>query len=307
MVDWKKNRIKRMKTDQKALFQLIASMVIFGTIGIFRRGIIYSSALIAAVRGIAGSLFLMLVIRIRYGGMDHTAIRRNWKLLILSGIAMGFNWILLFDAYNYTTVTIATLCYYMEPLILIIASPFLLHEKLTLRKSGSVIAALLGMCMVSGVIGGNMPSGNHLKGILLGLGAAVLYACVVLMNKKIHDISAYDKTAFQLMTAGLIMIPFLLLTENPASFVFDSKSIVLLVIVAIVHTGFAYAMYFGSMVNLSAQTIAVFSYADPVTAVILSALFLKEPMNVWQILGAILIIGASLFSQWEPHKKQKSA
>ena len=280
-------------------------MIIFGTIGIFRRGIIYSSALIAAVRGIIGSLFLMLFIQIRHGGMNFKAIHTNRKLLLLSGIAMGFNWILLFDAYNYTTVTIATLCYYMEPLILIIVSPFLLKEKLTVRKTGSVIAALTGMCFVSGVIGGKMPSGDNLKGILLGLGAAFLYACVVLINKKIHDISAYDKTAVQLLIAGIIMIPFILLTERNTAFIFDLKSLILLAIIAIVHTGFAYAMYFGSMVSLPAQTIAVFSYADPVTAVILSALFLKEPMTGWQIFGAVLIIGASVLSEWSPHQKTK--
>lgn len=304
MLSW--HTIYFMNTDRKALFQLIASMVIFGTIGIFRRGIIYSSALIATVRGIVGSLFLMTFIQIRHGGLNHKAIHENRLLLLLSGIAMGFNWILLFDAYNYTTVTIATLCYYMEPVILIIASPFLLKEKLTMRKTGAVIVALLGMCLVSGVIGGTMPHGNHLTGILLGLGAALLYACVVLINKKIHDISAYDKTAVQLMIAGVMMIPFILLTERNVTPVFDLKSVILLIIVAIVHTGFAYALYFGSMVHLSAQTIAVFSYADPVTAVILSALFLKEPMNGYQIFGAILIISASIFSEYRPSNKKSS-
>ena len=175
-----------------ALLMLASSMLIFGTIGLFRRYIPLSSGLLAFSRGILGALFLGLFLMIRRLPEQRLKKRKDsWNrasapvffLLILSGALIGVNWILLFEAYNYTTVATATLCYYMQPTIVILLSPLFFHERLTAKKLVCAFLAVLGMFLVSGAAGEGIPQGDAFRGILCGLGAAVLYAAVVIMNK----------------------------------------------------------------------------------------------------------------------------
>lgn len=230
---------------------------------------------------------------------DTEAIRRNLLMLVLSGACIGVNWILLFESYQYTTVATATLCYYMQPIFVILASPIFLKEKLTLRKILCVAAALLGMVFVSGVLQTGIPAPSEARGILYGLGAAVFYAVVILMNQGIKNISAYDKTMLQLGTGAAVLLPYVLLTEsvNGITAAMTVSVLVFLLIVALVHTGVAYVLYFSSMGQLKAQTIAIFSYIDPIIAIVLSAVILRESIGISGIIGAILVLGATFTSE----------
>ncbi len=288
-----------------ATFKLTLSMIIFGTIGVFRRYIPLPSSLVAMTRGLIGMLFLLLVMVLRKRGMNCAAVRKKLGMLCLSGAAIGVNWILLFEAYNYTSVATATLCYYLAPMFVILASPLVVGERLTAKKLICVLAALLGMVFVSGVLetGGGS---SDLKGVLLGLGAAVLYASVVLMNKQLGDVPAYDRTIVQLGSSAVVLLPYVLLTENLGALTFTPGTIGLLLVVGVVHTGMAYAMYFGSLMQLKAQTAAILSYIDPVVAVLLSALVLREQMSLLSGLGAILVLGAAVVSEL-PSRRRKAA
>ena len=281
-----------MKTNAKARLGLIAAMVIFGSIGIFRRYIPLPSGMIGACRGLMGMLFLLGVNLARGEKPSGKDIRVNLPVLLLSGAAMGFNWILLFEAYRYTSVATATLCYYMAPIFVILASPIVLKEKLTPGKLLCVAAAVLGVALVSGV-----SEAGSLTGILLGLGAAVLYACVILLNKHLGSVSTGDRTIVQLGTAGVVLVPYSLLAESFAGVTMDGMSILMLLVVGAVHTGLAYWLYFGSMKELPAQTVALYSYIDPIVAILLSALILGEALTPLGILGAVLVLGATLVSE----------
>ncbi len=273
---------------------LIVSMSVFGTIGLFRRYIPLPSGTIAFFRGLIGTVALILIALMLRKKPDIKAIKKRIVLLCVSGALIGFNWILLFEAYNYTSVSTATLCYYMAPILVIIASPIALKEKLRARQVLCVGAAIIGMVLVSGVLhGGEIDA----RGILLGLGAAVLYASVILINRHLGDISAYDKTIIQLGAATVVILPYTLLAEDIAIDAFTPKVILLLLLIGVVHTGISYAAYFGSVSALPTQTVAIFSYIDPVVAIVLSALILKEPMGVLEAIGAVMILGAAVLSE----------
>ena len=284
-----------------AKIKITTAMVTFGTIGIFVRYIPLPSSIIALVRGVLATIFLLAVMAGGKRWPDKTAITRNLALLLISGALIGFNWILLFEAYNYTSIAVATLCYYLAPVFVIIASPFVLQEKLSMKKALCVIAALAGMVLVSGVIQNYVRGGNtedlNLTGVLLGIGAGALYATIILINKKLKDISSYDTTVMQLAAASIVLMPYCLLTVDMGALEVTPVSAVLLLIVGIVHTGIAYVLYFGSIKELPAQTVAIFSYIDPILAVLLSALLLKESMDMLSILGAILILGSTFVSE----------
>lgn len=292
-----------MNSVNKSKINLILSMFIFGTIGIFRRYIPLPSSLLAMTRGAIGVVFLLIFMMFRKEKVNLKEIKDKILLLCISGVAIGFNWILLFEAYNYTTVATATLCYYMAPVFVIIASPFLFKEKLTLKKIICVIVALAGMVLVSGVIETGFSGISELKGVLLGVSAAALYASVVLMNKKTAGVPAYPKTAIQLGSAAIVLLPYTILTENLAELTFEPLTIIMLIVVGVVHTGITYALYFGSMDNLKAQTVAIFSYIDPVVAIILSALILNEEMSVFGVVGAVMVLGSTMMSELPSKKK----
>ena len=283
----------------KAKLELIASMFIFGTIGIFVRHIPLPSSMIALVRGFVGAFFVLLFVYLKKSKLDKEAIKKNFVMLALSGAFIGINWILLFESYHYTTVATATLCYYMQPIFVILASPFLLKEKLTPKKVICVLVALIGMVFVSGVLQTGIPALSEAKGILYGLGAACFYATVVLMNKKITQINAYDKTIMQLGMGAIVLSPYVMLTQDfsTATLSMTPSLWALLLFVGLVHTGVAYALYFDSMKDLKAQTLAIFSYIDPIVAIILSALLLKESMGLYGVIGAVLVLGSTFISE----------
>ena len=279
------------------MLMMVAAMLIFGTIGIFRRTIPLSSGFLAFARGLLGGLFLLLFVRLRGGRLRGGVSARQFAWLAFTGAAIGINWILLFEAYNYTTVAAATLCYYMQPTIVMLLSPALFQEKLTARKGLCALAAIVGMVLVSGVAGGGASGAGSPRGILYGLGAAVLYAAVVMMNKKAGKIDAYQKTTVQLFAASAVMIPYLLIMRDFGGGEWNTATVLLLLIVGIVHTGIAYVLYFGSMEGLKIQTIAIFSYIDPVSALLFSAVILHETLTPAGMVGAVLILGAALISE----------
>lgn len=289
--------MQRNPNDTKSLAMILLSMVIWGSVGIFRRFIPVSSSVLAFSRGVIGTIFLMLFVKLCNRKLFFPLKRKQILLLFLSGAVMGVNWILLFEAYNYTSVAVATLCYYMAPTIVVLLSPLLFHEKITLRKGLCALAAVIGMVFVSGVADNGMPGVSEMKGILFGLGAAVFYACVVILNKKVSGVDPYEKTVIQLISSALALVPYLLLTGETLPANLSLTAGIMLLIVGLVHTGIAYAMYFGSVEKLPAQTVALLSYLDPITALILSALVLHEPLTLSGIIGAVLIIGAALIAE----------
>ena len=294
-----------MNENTKAKASLIFSMFIFGTIGIFRKYITLSSGLIAISRGYIGALFLILMILIKKDKISFKAIKSNLFYLCLSGAFIGINWILLFESYQYTSVATATLCYYMAPVFVVIASPFLFKEKITLKKVICVVIALVGMVLVSGILETGFTGIGELKGILLGLGAAAFYASGIVLNKKIKNVPIYDKTIVQLTSAATVLVPYSILVEDNSASKIEPIVIVMLLVVGVLHTGFSYALYFGSIEKLNTQTVAIFSYIDPIVAIILSALLLKEDLGVLGIVGAVLILGSTMISELTFKKKLK--
>lgn len=315
------------KNDRKSLIMIITSMAVFGTIGIFRKMIPLSSAWVAFFRGGIGSIFLLLFLcaKSRIGGkvlsQESSAEslkpaqrsssleaclgmgRKTLILLVISGAIIGLNWQMLFEAYNYTSVSVATLCYYMEPTIVIILSCVIFREKMTLAKAVCAASALFGMVLVSGVIESGGISASDGTGMIYGLISAAMYSTVVMMNKSIKACDPYVKTLIQLIAATLVLVPYLALHDGAPTGLDDQKVIVLLLIVGIIHTGISYVMYFGSMDGLHTQTVALMSYIDPVTALILSALLLGERLTVFGIIGAVLIIGSAVIFELFGEKK----
>lgn len=283
-----------MNSPKGARLAIILSMTVFGTIGAVVRYIDLPSSVTAMWRGVIGTPFLLLLLTLTGKKLSFSDIRSNIVPLLLAGTMLGFNWILMFEAYRFTSVAIATVCYYIAPIIVVAASPVLFGEKLGWSKLLCVAAAILGMLPISGLGISGLPVYGELRGVFLALGAAVLYAGIVICNKRLHGISAFDKTVVQLAVSAAVLLIYNLVTGKFAGIELSRLSLIMLIAAGIVHTGLAYYLYFGALGALPAQTAAILSYIDPVVAVLVSALVLGEGLTLPVIIGTVLIIGSAV-------------
>ncbi len=283
-------------------WQLIASMVVFGTIGLFVRAIPLPSAEIALYRSLAAVILVGLFLLVTKRKISFSAIKKSLPLLLLSGAALGFNWIFLFEAYKYTTVSVATLSYYFAPVLVTVLCPILFREKMGVRQWICFGFSTLGIVLITLSAEGTAGK-NPLLGVLFGLIAACLYATVVLLNKATSGIDGIERTFLQFVAASIVLIPYVLFTGGFHLSSLDGTGFVLLAIVGVVHTGVTYCMYFSSLGGMSGQQAAILSYIDPLVAVLCSTIILQEPMTLLQAIGGVLILGFTLWNELVPKKE----
>lgn len=277
---------------------LIASMVIFGTLGPFVRNIPVASGELALYRAVLAALLIGAFLLLTRQKIPFAAIRREVPLLLVSGMAMGINWILLFEAYKYTTVSVATLSYYFAPVIVTVVCPILFKEKLTGRQILCFVMSTLGLVLITGI--GEVGGGRGMIGILFGLGAAVFYAAVILLNKFIRNVEGIHRTFLQFLAAIVILLPYVLMTGGMTLGGMNAVGWANLLIVGLVHTGLTYCMYFSSLKELPGQKAAILSYIDPLVAVLISVTVLGETMTAQQAIGGVLILGFTLWNEIAP-------
>lgn len=285
-----------MKNTKQARLSLVVSMAIFGTLAPFVRNIHVSSGELALYRAVMAAILIGVFLTVTKQPIDLKGIRRELPLLLFSGIAMGINWILLFEAYKYTTVAISTLSYYFAPVIVTVVCPFLFKEKLTQKQVICFVMSTVGLALVIGIT--NLGSGgNDGIGVLFGLGAAVFYATVILLNKFIKGVAGIHRTFLQFLAAIVILVPYVAFSGGVTLGTLDITGWICLLIVGIVHTGITYCLYFSSLKEVPGQAAAILSYIDPLVAVIIGVVILGEPLTWQQLVGGGLILGFTLWNE----------
>lgn len=285
-----------MKESVQAKLMLSAAMVIFGTLGVFTRNIGVTSGELALYRAVLAFVLIgVYLVFIKKGGLNLKNAGRELPLLLASGIAMGINWILLFQAYRYTTISAATLSYYFAPVIVTVASPLLFHERLTAKQIICFVMSTLGLVLIIGTGSGEETAG--ITGILFGLGAAVFYAAVILLNKFIKNVAGIQRTILQMLAAVVTLLPYVAVSSGFNLNLLDGTGWACLLTVGLFHTGITYCLYFSALKDLTGQEAAILSYIDPLVAVIISVLLLGEPMTLMQLIGGALILGFTLWNE----------
>lgn len=287
-----------MKKAMNPRLMLIASMTVFGTLGIFVRNISVSSGELALYRAVLAALLIAGYLLLTKQKIPFANIKREVPLLLASGVAMGINWILLFEAYKYTTVSAATLSYYFAPVIVTIVCPVLFKEKLTGKQVICFVMSTLGLVLITGI--GDVGGGRDFVGILFGLGAAVFYATVILLNKFIKNVEGIHRTFLQFLAAIVTLAPYVIVTSGVTLGSLNGKGWANLLVVGLIHTGVTYCMYFSSLKELPGQKAAILSYIDPLVAVLISVTVLGESMTLWQVIGGIFILGFTLWNEISP-------
>lgn len=287
----------------KSKLMFILAMVIFGTIGIFVRYINLESSEIAMLRGLIGSLFLLLISLIRREKIAFTSVRENLLPLVFSGGVLAGNWIFLFEAFKHTTIANATLSYYMAPVFVIALSPLVLKEKIIPRKVICLAAALVGMLLILKGSSQSGTAGNDLQGIAWGIAAAACYASLMLTNKFIKNMNGMATTLLQLAIATVVLFCYVSLSGGISFSGLTPTAVIAVMALGLVHTGLGFFLFFTGMKGLNGQSIATLSYIDPITALLASFLIFGEAMNGVQMLGAVLLLGATFLGEYKTAKQ----
>ena len=289
-----------MKKENTAKGFITVSMVIWGTLAPFVRNIPLSSGELALYRAVLAAALVGIFLLITGQRLSAGSVKKEIFLLLLSGGAMGFNWILLFEAFRFTTVSAATLSYYFAPVIVMAVCPLLFREKATGKQILCFVMSTAGLVLITGTAGGGS---RDLLGILLGLGAAVLYAAVMLLNKFIKGVTGLQRTFIQFLAAIIVLLPYVAFGSGFRFRELDRMGWLMLLIVGLVHTGITYCLYFSALKELPGQKVAILSYIDPLVAVLVSVIWLREGISAMQILGGALILGFTLWSELPDRKR----
>ena len=291
-----------MKKIANILF--ISAMLIFGTIGIIVKFIPLDASEIAFYRSILALLVISLYFIIKKEKFKFNLKKSTLILLLLSGIGIGLNWIFLFESYDYTSLSISTVCNYFAPIIVMVLSPIILKEKISLKQVICLIIAVVGLTLIVGAFEFKKDS-NNLIGIILSLLAAGLYAVVILINKKINFVDGIQRTFFQFLSLAILLLPYTLFTTGFNVFKLSITNLLWLLLLGVVHTGIAYCMYFTSIKDMSGQKISILSFIDPVTSIMLAFFIFNDRFTGFQLVGALLILFATIFSEIRIKKVKK--
>lgn len=293
-----------MTNSKNSKIFIIIAMFLFGTIGLFVRIINLSSGEIALFRSLIATIVIIFYLLVTKQKIFLKLNSKDLILILISGVAIGINWVLLFESYKYTTISIATLTYYFAPIIVTVLCPLIFKEKMKFFQWICFLISTIGLVLITGI--GDVSQGNnHLVGVGFGLGAAIVYACIILLNKKIEKVDAIHRTLFQFLSSLIILLPYVMVNTGFEIFSITTKGLVSLITIGIIHTGVAYCLYFTAVKNLTGQNVAILSYIDPLVAVILSVAILNETMTLMQIIGGILIITFTLWNEIINNKTRK--
>ncbi|MDR3322047.1 MAG: DMT family transporter [Synergistaceae bacterium] len=281
---------------RNAYFKYILALLLFGSNGIVASYISLTSYEIVFLRTLIGSLLLIAIFFLTKRRLTLQRNKRDFVSLAVSGAAMGASWMFLYEAYQQVGVSIATLACYCGPVIVMALAPLLFQEKLTWPKVAGFAAVLCGVFFVNGQV---LSEGKNVWGLFCGGMSAVMYAIMVIFNKKAKSITGLENSMLQLFISFLTVALFMGFKQGFAIHLSESDWAPIFIL-GLLNTGIGCYFYFSSIGHLPVQTVAICGYLEPLSAVILSVAFLGEPMRPLQILGAILILGGSVFQTYQP-------
>ena len=286
---------------KNAYFKYITALILFGLNGIVASHISLSSYEIVFMRTLIGSLFLILIFVFSIQKPQFCRDKKHFAYIVISGVAMGASFMFLFEAYATIGVCIATLAYSCGPVIVMILSPVIFKEKLTAFKVSGFLAVVLGMYCVNGQL---IAQGTVSWGLIFAMMAALMYAFMVIFNKKATKIVGLENPMWQLIISFLTVAVFVGLKQG-FSINFALSDLMPIMVLGFVNTGIGCYFYFSSIGNLSSQTVAICGYLEPLSALFFSTALLGESLNSVQMVGAVLILGGAAFGELF-HKKQKA-
>jgi len=281
---------------RRGSWEMIAAMLISGTIGWF---VLVSGVSVIEVvfwRCVIGGLTLLLVCALLgYLRLD-LLNKAKLGLAMLSGVAIVGNWLLLFESYSRASIAISTAVYNVQPFMLVMLAALFLGEKITVQKLAWLSVAFLGMLAIVTAHGDQPTGDDYLAGIALALGAALLYAIAALIIKRLKDVPPHLMALIQVTTGALLLAPLVPWHSLPVI----TNAWAALATLGVVHTGLMYVLLYGAIQKLPTAITGALSFIYPIAAIFVDWIAFGHRLGWLQWLGvaAILLAAAGLQRGW---------
>ncbi len=279
--------------DKKALIKYLLALLLFGSNGVIASHIAMNSYEIVFLRTLIGSALLIAIYLLTKGKFQFRNKKKDYLFICLSGIAMGASWMFLYEAYQQIGVSLSSLLYYCGPVIVMMLSPLIFKEKLTVSKMVGFLVVIAGLVLVNGQAATN---GINTVGLICGGMSAAMYFFMVTLNKQAKSVTGLENSVVQLTVSFLTTAVFVGIKER---FIFSipADGVIWILILGVLNTGVGCYLYFSPLSKIPVQTVAICGYLEPLSAVIFAALLLHEKMSAPQIIGAACIIGGAMIGE----------
>ena len=277
----------------------LAALILFGTNGVIASQIHLASAQIVLLRTGIGSALLLLIFLLKGGRFHIRSHGRSYFWLTISGIAMGGSWMLLYEAYHYVGVSIASLCMYSSLALVMLSSVFLFNEAVTPQKIICFLVSAGGTLLVN-LSAFSEKLSPH--GIFLGMMACLSYAVMIITSKFSSAVPDLERSSWQLIVSFLLTVIYTA-CRGELIFSIPMGDLLWVLLLGLLNTGVGCYLYFSSIGKLPAQTIAICDNIELLSAVLSAVIFLGEHLTAPQSFGAVMILAGAVCSGIRFRKK----
>jgi drug/metabolite transporter (DMT)-like permease len=269
--------------------QMSAAMMILGTIGWFVVRSEQPALDVVFWRCVFGAATLLIVCASLGLFRAHLTLRKI-GIASIGGVAIVLNWVLLFSAYKYASITVATAIYNTQPFMLIGFGALLFEEKPNRSKFTWLGMAFIGLLLITFTKSEMTGLGSHFAlGVVMALGAAFFWAVASVSTKSLSGTPPHLIALIQVCIGMVMLVPFTHFTALPQSL----ETWAMLATVGIVHTGLMYILMYSAVQKLPTHLQGVLSFLYPVVAILVDVLALGHRLQLFQVLGAALILLAA--------------
>ncbi|WP_338752693.1 DMT family transporter [Bacillus sp. FJAT-52991] len=275
--------------------KFVVSMAIFGSIGLFSVKTGLPSIELVFVRCLCASILLGTIWG--FHTFKTKQKRKNviphqeYLIALLCGVFLIINWVFFFRSIEVLPITVAVSIYHLAPVIVLLLGSFIFKEKITGTGLVFFFICLLGTLLVGEIHQHSTIAEFLSSGVLLAFAAAFFYALTSIAGKGIQVLSPLLTTVIQTSLGVLLLMP-LVNWSHFQHLTFENWMYI--VITGFIHTGLVFYLFFSSLRELKAQTIAVLVFVDPIVAILLDVTMMNYHPDVYQLLGILLVfIGIS--------------
>ncbi len=273
--------------------KLALVMLIWGSLGVFTRFIPLSALNLAYLRAFIALPVLFAAMKMK------KAAKAEWRLLIpyvISGVLLGFGWLTLFYGFKHTSISSAVIIYNMSPVYVMILAPLVLKERISKIHIAVILFSILGLFLI---VGHNVSEGYGYMGMALSAVSGMLYATIVLINRKVKArVDNQTATFVQILAAMVVLLPFVLMDGSIFTIVqMDTMAVICTILLGVLHTGVAYTLYFSVYTHMKSVEIVSYSFLEPLFGILFSVIFVGETLTFPQIVGGVLILGSTYIGE----------
>ncbi|WP_339958860.1 DMT family transporter [Delftia acidovorans] len=278
--------------ETRGQWLMIAGGVLLGTVGVFVQEARQHPLVTVLFRCAFGALAL-LAWGLATGRVRELRVRgRSWPVVVATGVLMVLNWALFFAAIPRTSIGVATIVFHIQPVWIMLFGTLVLREAVAPRQVAAMLAALLGLVLATGLLGGDAAAWgpDHVSGLLMCLAGSLCYAAVTILAKTEKVVTPFALAWWQCAVGTVLLLWVPLVHGWPQA----PSSWAWLAGLGVLHTGLAYAILFAGMARLTLGRIAVLQYVYPLTAIVLDWAVYGRALGAVQLAGVGLMAGALL-------------